>query len=136
MRRYEQQVSVVKDRLLIPLKVNGKVVYFLADTGAQVQLIDSNQAKELGFELQVKMSGTLTGVNGTGGEVWRTKNLDVEFDGKKLYQFLATDLSAINKSIKEDTDYEIAGILSLKQMQDMGWIIDTKNAKIYYDDEE
>ncbi len=132
MEKYEQQISVINSRILIPMKVNDKVEYFLADTGAHVSLIDSNKAKKLKFKLQAKMAGQITGVGGEGGEIWRCKNLEVEFDGIKLYQFLATDLSSIVDSIKRDTDYEIVGVLSLPQMQQLGWIIDTKAGKIYY----
>ena len=40
-----------------------------------------------------------------------------------MYQFVATNIDNIKKSIKQNTDYEIFGILSLKQMQDIGMII-------------
>lgn len=132
MGNYEQQISVVDNRLLLPIKVNDKVVYFLIDTGAAVPLVDSNQAKALGFKLGSKLSGTVTGIGGEGGEVYHTKDLDVDFHGQKIYQFLATDLSGIRASIKKATDYDIVGIISLKQMQQLGWIIDTAAGKIYF----
>lgn len=132
MKEYTHTICVTNNRLLVPIKVNNKVVYFLVDTGSQVPLIDSTQADKLGFKIRRKMETTLTGVNGEGGDVYFLDNLDVDFEGKKLYQFLGTDLSSIRNSIKKDTDYDIAGILSLKQMQDLGWIIDTATGKIYY----
>lgn len=132
MKEYTYTICVTNDRLLVPIKVNNKSVYFLVDTGSQVPLIDYTQREELGIEVASEMQTTLTGVNGEGGKVYRPKAIDVDFEGNKLYQFLLTDLSAIRKSIKRDTDYDIAGILSLKQMQDLGWIIDTATGKIYY----
>lgn len=132
MKEYTHTICVTNDRLLVPIKVNNKSVYFLVDTGSQVPLIDYNQIDDLGIKLRRKMNGTLTGINGTGGEVWMPEPVDVDFEGNKLYQFLVTDLSSIVKSIKKDTDYTIAGILSLQQMQQLGWIIDTKTGKIYY----
>lgn len=133
---FDQQVSVTDRRLLIPLKLNSKVVYFLADTGASLSLIDSTQAKQLGFELQAKMSNAITGIGGSTGEIWRVKNLEVEFNNNKIYQFLATDISNVRDSIKKETGYDIAGILGLPQMKELGWIIDVANSKIYYDDEQ
>lgn len=131
MKEYTHTICVTNDRLLVPIKVNSKSVYFLVDTGSQIPLIDLNQAEELGIEPVAKLSGTITGVGGSN-EVWRPGAVDVDFEGNKLYQFLLTDLSSVVRSIKKDTDYTIAGILSLKQMQDLGWIIDTKTGKIYY----
>lgn len=132
MKEYTHTICVTNSRLLVPIKVNDKSVYFLVDTGSQVPLIDYNQVDDLDIKLRHKMDITLTGVNGTGGEVWLPEYIDVDFEGNKLYQFLVTDLSSIRKSIKKDTDYDIAGILSLKQMQELGWIIDTATGKIYY----
>lgn len=131
---FDQQVSVTDRRLLIPMKLNGKVVYFLADTGASLSLVDSTQADDLKFKLRSKHSGTITGAGGDTGDVWFVKDLEVDFDGKKIYQFLATDLSNIRASIKKETDYDIAGILGLPQMKELGWIIDIANSKIYYED--
>lgn len=136
MENYEQQISVVNNRLLLPVKVNGKSVYFLIDTGAAVPLIDIDQADKLNFKLTTKLSGTITGIGGEGGEVWHTKNLDVDFHGHKIYQFLATDISSVKKSIKKATDYDIIGIISLQQMQQLGWIIDTAAGKVYFKNKE
>jgi hypothetical protein len=36
----DSQISVVDNRPLIPIKVNGKSVYFLVDTGASIALVD------------------------------------------------------------------------------------------------
>lgn len=131
---FDQQVSVTDKRLLIPLKLNSKVVYFLADTGASLSLVDSSQVDDLKFGLRNKLSGTITGAGGETGEVWHVKDLEVEFDGKKIYQFLATDISNVRESIKKETGYTIAGILGLPQMKELGWIIDVANSKIYYED--
>lgn len=133
---FDQQVSVTDSRLLIPLKLNGKVVYFLADTGASLSLVDSSQVDDLKFGLRNKLSGTITGAGGEIGEVWHVKDLEVEFDGKKIYQFLATDISNVRESIKKETGYTIAGILGLPQMRELGWIIDVVNSKVYYEDEQ
>ena len=133
---FDQQVSVTDKRLLIPMKLNGKVVYFLADTGASLSLVDSSQADNLKFDLRNKLSGTITGAGGETGEVWHIKNLEVEFQGKKIYQFLATDLTDINDSIKKETGYKVEGILGLPQMKELGWIIDVVNSKVYYEDEQ
>lgn len=126
-------VSVTDKRILVPMKLNGKVVYFLADTGASLSMLDSTQAEDLNFGLRSKIGGTIVGSGGESAEVWHIKNVEVEFEGKKLYQFLAQDLSGVVDSIKKETDYKIAGIIGLPDMKALGWIIDTTNGRIYYD---
>lgn len=134
-KQFDHQVSVTDKRLLIPLKLNGKVVYFLADTGSTMSLVDLSQKDDLGYDLLSKIGGTIVGAGGgETGEVWHVKNLEVEFDDKKIYQFLATDISNVRKSIKRETGYDIAGILGLPQMKELGWIIDVANSKVYYED--
>lgn len=130
--KYDQQISVIDKRILIPIKVNGKSVYFLVDTGASIALVDITKVKELGFKLGSKLAGGLVGAGGDISEVYHTKDLDVDFNGNKIFQFVATNIDAIKASIKRETDYDIFGILCLDQMKKLGMIIDTANNKVYF----
>lgn len=132
----DSQISVVNNRLLIPIKVNGKSVYFLVDTGASIALVDITKQKELGFKLGSRLAGTIVGAGGETEDVYHVKNLDVDFNGHKIYQFVATNIDAVKASIKRATDYDIFGILSLKQMQDLGMIIDTASGNVYFKQKE
>lgn len=136
MEKLDQQISVVNNRLLIPLKVNGKSVYFLVDTGASVALVDITKTKELGFKLGNKLSSTIVGAGGQAEDVYYVKDLEVDLNGHKIYQFVATNIDSIKESIKKNTDYDIFGILCLKQMQDLGMIIDTSSGNIYFKEKE
>ena len=128
----DSQISVVNNRLLIPVKVNGKSVYFLIDTGASIALVDITKQKDLKFKLGTKLQGTIVGAGGEAGDVYHVKDMDVDFNGHKIYQFVATNIDGIKKSIKAATDYEIFGIISLKQMQDLNMVIDTTSGNIYF----
>lgn len=132
----DQQISVVDNRPLIPIKVNGKSVYFLVDTGASVALVDINMQKELKFQLGRKLASTIVGAGGETSDVHHVKDLDVDLNGHKIYQFVATDITAVKESIKKATDYDMFGILSYKQMQDLGMIIDTASSKVYFKEKE
>lgn len=131
--KFDQQISVIDKRILIPVKVNGKSVYFLVDTGASVALVDITKENELGFKLGKKLAGGIVGAGGEIAEVYHVKNLDVDFNGHKIYQFVATNIDAVKQSIKRETDYEIFGILCLEQMKQLGMVIDTANNIVYYD---
>lgn len=132
MKKLDQQISVVNNRLLLPIKVNGKSVYFLVDTGASIALVDITKQKELKFKLGSQLAGGLVGAGGEINEVYHVKDLDVDFNGHKIFQFVATNIDGVKASIKRETDYEIFGILSLKQMQDLGMIIDTASGNVYF----
>lgn len=132
MKQYDEQMSVSNERLLIPIKVNDKPVYFLVDTGASVALVDITQNKELKFKTGNKLSMGIVGAGGELADVYHTKNLDVDLNGHKMYQFVATDISAVKESIKRETDYEIFGILGLEQMKQVGMIIDVAGNKVYF----
>lgn len=126
-----EQMSVSDERLLIPVKVNGKIVYFLVDTGASVSLVDIKQKDKLGYKLGRELASTIIGA---GGEFscYHTKDLDVDFRGHKMYQFVAGNIDSVKSSIKKETDYEIFGILGLPQMKSIGLIIDTAKSKVYF----
>lgn len=136
MEKLDQQISVVNNRLLLPIKVNGKSVYFLVDTGASIALVDITKQKELKFKLGSQLAGGLVGAGGEINEVYHVKDLDVDFNGHKIFQFVATNIDGVKASIKRETDYEIFGILSLKQMQDLGMIIDTASGNVYFKEKE
>lgn len=136
MEKLDQQISVVNNRLLLPIKVNGKSVYFLVDTGASIALVDITKQKELKFKLGHQLAGGLVGAGGEINEVYHVKDLDVDFNGHKIFQFVATNIDGVKASIKRETDYEIFGILSLKQMQDLGMIIDTASGNVYFKEKE
>lgn len=130
----DSQISVVDNRPLIPIKVNGKSVYFLIDTGASIALVDIKKQKQLGFTLGSKLAGTIVGAGGETSEAYHVKKLDVDLNGNKIYQFVATDIDNIKASIKNSTGYDIFGIISYKQMKDLNMIIDTTTGIIQFKD--
>jgi hypothetical protein len=60
--------------------------------------------------------------------------LDVDLNGHKIYQFVATNIDDVKRSIKRATGYDIFGIISYSQMKQLNMIIDTKTGNIYFDE--
>lgn len=108
--------SESEKRLIVEGQVNGKSAYFLIDTGASVGLIDKEKKKKYGLKEGFSYHGTLIGA---GGEMKNVRHCDtfVEFQGKKIPQFLLADIGNIVESIKRETGIEILGIISLPQMK-------------------
>ena len=122
--------SESEKRLIVEGQVNGKSAYFLIDTGASVGLIDKEKKKKYGLKEGFRYHGTLIGA---GGEMKNVRHCDtfVEFQGKKIPQFLLADIGNIVESIKRETGIEILGIISLPQMSIIGMNIDVNSNEVW-----
>jgi hypothetical protein len=80
------------------------------------------------------LSGTIVGAGGETSDVYHVKDLDVDLNGHKIYQFVATNIDDVKRSIKRATGYDIFGIISYSQMKQLNMIIDTKTGNIYFDE--
>lgn len=122
--------SISDKRLIIEAKVNDKKAYLLVDTGASIGLIDNNKRKKFDLSVGREYNGTLVGA---GGEMRNVRHCDtfVEFEGKKISQFLLADIKGVVESIKRETGIEILGIISLPQMSMIGMNIDINSSEIW-----
>ena len=121
--------SLSNKRLIAEAQVNGKPAYFLFDSGASVALIDKDQCKKYDVLEGRKFGSTVVGAGGEMKNV-RYCNTFVDFEGKKIPQFLIGDISSVVKSIKRETGVEILGIISLPQMKICGFGIDANDMEI------
>ena len=122
--------SETDKRLIVEVKVNGKSAYMLIDTGASAGMIDVNQADDFDVVVGNKYCGSIVGAGGEMQDVRYTHTM-VEFEGKKIPQFLLADISNIVRSIKRETGVKILGIISLKQMAIIGMNIDVNSNEVW-----
>ena len=122
--------SISDKRLIIEAKVNDKKAYLLVDTGASIGLIDNNKRQKFDLSEGREYNGTLVGA---GGEMRNVRHCDtfVEFEGKKISQFLLADIKGVVESIKRETGIEILGIISLPQMSFIGMNIDVNSSEVW-----
>lgn len=125
----ERIKSLSDKRLVIAAEVNGKLAYFLLDSGASVGLMDDNQRRDYDLVKGRRYNGTIIGA---GGEI-SARHCDtfVEFEGKMIPQFLLADISGVVNSIKRETGIEILGIISLPQMGMIGLNIDINSSEVW-----
>ena len=126
MKRIKSKSDI---RLILECTVNDKTAYFLVDTGATVGLINSERAKKFDLKSGRKYNGDLIGVGGKINDV-RCCDTFVYVDDRCLTQFLLTDLSSVVSSIKNQTDIEILGIISLPQLKLNNMSIDCNDNEI------
>lgn len=118
--------SKSEKRLIIEGLVNGKKANFLVDTGASIALISDRAVRRYGLIKGREYNGTILGA---GGEIENNYicNSLVDFYGKKLGQFVITDIGNIVESIDRETGVAIIGIISLPQMKFAGIQIDAND---------
>lgn len=104
-----------EERPIVRGLLGGRERCFLLDTGASVGMIDS-RVKGL------HPSGRqLTVVDASGDEL-RCPVLDdtVEVGGRRLTQFIASDLKGVRGSILRETGVTVDGIIGYGQMKSLG----------------
>lgn len=126
---------ICDSRPIIEVNINGHKAKMLVDTGSSLGIIDINKQREFEFKLKSKMAGTITGMGGSSAEpAYQLKDCNVDIMGIPLYQFIATDISAVQKAIRDNTNIEIDGIIGTTQikMSEMKIDLDNKVIKIGY----
>lgn len=127
--------SVSSDRLIIEVNINNKKGYMLVDTGASIGLIDIDSIDEYHFNLGKQLDTVISGVSGESqSKVYYTKNLNVDIQGIPVHQLVATDISFVKHSIKQNTGITICGVLGLTQikMTEMKIAVDCNAIKLGY----
>ena len=121
--------SESEKRLIVQGTVNGKIAYFLVDTGASTGLVDYGKRYDYDLKVGRRYGGTLIGA---GGEMRNVKHCDtfVNLEDKVVPQFLLADISEVVKSINQETGIEILGIISLPQMKMCGISLDCNDNEI------
>lgn len=124
--------SESEKRLIVQGTVNGKIAYFLIDTGASTGLVDYGKRYDYDLKVGRRYGGTLIGA---GGEMRNVKHCDTfaNIEDKVIPQFLLADISDVVKSIKRETGVEILGIISLPQMKLIGMNIDANSNEFWFE---
>lgn len=107
------------------VKIKGKEVYVIMDTGASISVLDATQSKQLGFSTYTDLSSGQ--VSGYGGNTVMMKT-DVDemlLDGEILKgEFNSQDISNIVRAIQNGTGFYISGIVGMNFMRQHDFKID------------
>lgn len=114
-----------RKRPVVAARLNGKEYHFLLDTGASVGLIDKGVRGLHPSARKVRI------VDASGDEIRCPVLGDtVEIGGKRITQFIASDLSGVRSSIQRETGLRIDGIIGYGQMQAIGAVMDTSKGTL------
>lgn len=103
--------------------INGKIAYFVLDSGASISVLDNNQSEYYGFSIR-EGGGLASGYGGTTNFQLVYNAIisvgDIEFRN----EYKASNLSAIALALVEDDGIQIAGIIGNDIMKPYKFIID------------
>lgn len=131
-----QEIVKIEDRFdkkpIVKMKLNGKTIWVLLDTGSSVNLLDLSSMRKYKFKTFGQASGARN-VIGLGSDEMRLQevgNIDLVYKGISLKgQFLAYDISDLIMSFQAESGIAISGIIGSELMRKYGFVIDMRNNK-------
>ena len=123
---YGQNDYILKNRNtpIIDAVVNGVTVNMLIDTGASVNIINSESVyKFKGAKMYGEKNLVTVGSNTRANSL---RNIDATVKGRKVSEFISLDLTSLQSSIQSETRLEIDGIIGVNGIKQLGMIIDLK----------
>lgn len=115
--------------------LNGKMAYFLLDTGSDLTILDTKSAKKYGFKT-IQARSKVMMIEGLGGsyqDFRRATGLKLFMDESLIYtHFFAFDLTNIINSLNTNTGMKIVGIIGSDVMRKYGFKIDYGNKLVRF----
>ena len=121
---YGQNDYILKNRNtpIVDVVVNGVTVNMLIDTGASVNIINSESVyKFKGAKMYGEKNLVTVGSNTRANSL---RNVDATVKGRKVSEFISLDLTSLQSSIQSETRLEIDGIIGVNGIKQLGMIID------------
>lgn len=121
-------------KLIVKATINGKTTFLLLDTGSDINIVHSMDAKKYSFAIYKKEygnGGRLVTVNGMEKEFGHAYDLHVMISGRHIAcDFISMDIGSIVKSIWKKSGITIAGIIGSRTMKNHSFIIDYEKEEI------
>ena len=127
---YGQNDYILKNRNtpIIEAVINGVEVNLLIDTGASVNIINSESVyKFKGAKLYGERYLVTVGSNARANLL---NNIDVKIKDRNVTRFMAIDITSLQESILAETRIEIDGIIGVSGIKELGMVIDLKRGII------
>ena len=112
------------DRPILEVMVNKQTVYMLIDTGSSLNVLDTEMLDKLGVEKRFRMNRVVT--LGAEHDMWHIRKADTSVKGRRVTQFVASNIKVIRESILQATGIKIAGILGTPAIKELGMVIDLR----------
>ena len=129
------EIINLKSKPIVKGLLNGKVAYFLLDTGSDLTILNTRSAKEYGYKTIPGRSKVMMieGLGGSHRDFRRATGLKLFMDESLIYtHFFAFDLTNIINSLHNNTNMKIVGIIGSDIMKKYGFKIDYGNKLVSF----
>lgn len=124
-------IHSIHPKPIVKATLNGKTAYFLLDTGSDINIVNSWDAKKYDFAVHKINYGnqeSIATVNGMERDFGYAYNIHLIIGGRHIScGFVSMDISIITKSVRKKTGVSIAGIIGSDTMKSYHFIIDYEN---------
>ncbi len=119
---------------IIEVQLNGKIAYFLLDSGSEITLLHAESAEEYDFQLLNYVPGGIQKVVGLGtvsDHLYGAGKVRMNIGNLRIRSlYVATDLSNVIKTVRYNTRYKLTGIIGSDVMKKYGFLLDYQNQKL------
>jgi hypothetical protein len=118
---------------VIEVALNGKKAYFLIDTGSDITILNTRDAKKYGFGVIKRAfeNHSLVGMGGSVASIYSTYDVELKVGSSRVMnRYLAHDLSRVVKMLEQKISIQISGIIGSDLMKRYGFVIDYANKQV------
>ena len=129
------EIVNLKSKPIVKGILNGKMAYFLLDTGSDLTIMDTRSARKYGYKIIQGRSRAMMieGLGGSYKDFKRATGLKLFMDESLIYtHFFAFDLSNIVNSLQTNSGMKIAGIIGSDVMRKYNFKIDYGNKLVSF----
>lgn len=131
-----QEIVHIEDRFdrkpIVKMKLNGKNIWVLLDTGSSINLLDLSSMKKYKFKTyeQASDARNVIGLGSDEMQLLEVGDVDLVYKGVTLKgKFLTYDISNLITSFHAESGIAISGIIGSELMGKYGFVIDMKSNK-------
>lgn len=131
------KIKALDNKPIVEARVNGKLAYFLIDTGSDITVIHQPREKYYDFKIKrLSRTHSVIGIHGRGKSVYRAYALDLQLGDLPIKtSFFSYDIGAIVSSIFRKNYVKISGIIGSDVLLKYGFVIDYQAERIYFGQE-
>ena len=129
------EIVNLKNKPIVKGILNGKMAYFLLDTGSDLTILNTRSARKYGFKIIQGRSKAMMieGLGGSYRDFKRATGLKLFMDESLIYtHFFAFDLTNIIGSLNTNTGMKIVGIIGSDVMKKYGFKIDYESKLVSF----
>ncbi len=123
----------LKRKPIVEGTINGKVAYFLLDTGSDLTIINSKDAEIFKFKMYLKTYGNkkVASFGGVHTDLYNTLNADLYLGTQKMKaEIFCYDLTNIIESLNSHSKIKISGIIGSNIMKAYGFSINYNTQEV------